>query len=433
MDWKRLSLWTATAVFVSACAVPGLTTPMPATVPPTLTATPTFTPNPPSPTSTGTPVPPSPTVTFTPVPYVPPGPVIEHIPAGKDVRIRLVKMFDNLNGWGLVTWKDAADHLLRTTDGGLTWHDVTPPEPPAAAGNGKTALPYFLDPSTAWMIYSNIDGSLPQEAATVWSTRDGGATWQPGQGITPDASGGSFSPTYMDFIDPQNGWLLVALGAGMNHVYSALYRTTDGGRNWVPLITPYDDGGIQSCAKTGMVFISAKYGWLTTDCHGVAPVPYIFNTLDGGRTWAKVDLPAPPDQPNIFGDSYCGVFDPALSSPQAGMFTITCQEYGDNRAVTDYLYRTVDSGNTWQITSFPGGTLAVLYDQTLYAISRTIYRSDDGGATWVEVKTVYWDPLVSFLDKNIAWAVAANHGEYALVKTVNGCVSWDEIRSRIAP
>jgi photosystem II stability/assembly factor-like uncharacterized protein len=434
MNWKRLRLWIAMAVFASACAGPDLVTPTPVTVSPAFIVSPTFTPNPTSPVSSPTPVPVTVTSFPTLAPFVPDGPVIKPIPAGRGFEIRYIKMFDNLNGWAITTWMDSADHLLRTADGGWTWYDVTPPESPAVGpGMGKMALPCFLDPLTAWVVYSNADDSLPQQAATVWFTRDGGATWRAGQGIVPDQSWEFFAPAYIDFVDSRNGWLLVSLGAGMNHVYSALYHTTDGGQNWVPLITPYDDGGIQACAKTGMDFISETIGWLVIDCHGVAPVPYIFSTIDGGRTWSKIDLLPPPDRPEIFGDSFCGAYHPTLANLRAGIFLLMCQKYGGDRAVSDYLYRTADGGSTWQVIPFPGGTPVLLYDQTLYAIGRTIRRSDDGGSTWVEVGTVNWDPQVSFVDRNTAWAVASKGGEYALVKTIDGCSSWKLLRTQIAP
>ena len=101
----------------------------------------------PSPTSTPTPI-----TRATPMPTstVPPPlklTALQRLAAGQPVTITYISMLDPTMGWAI---GGAEDHVLRTDDGGETWHDVTPPEPaPIAEEPGKIASGFFLDANRA--------------------------------------------------------------------------------------------------------------------------------------------------------------------------------------------------------------------------------------------------------------------------------------------
>ena len=44
-----------------------------------------------------------------------------------------------------------------------------------------------------------------------------------------------------------------------------------------------------------------------------------------------------------------------------------------------------------------------------------------------------WDGQFSFVDLNTGWAVATNAGQIALVRTVDGGGTWQEVRPVVAP
>jgi photosystem II stability/assembly factor-like uncharacterized protein len=67
------------------------------------------------------------------------------------------------------------------------------------------------------------------------------------------------------------------------------------------------------------------------------------------------------------------------------------------------------------------------------ALGRWIYLTQDGGKTWSTVKQVNWDGQFNFLTFNTGWAVARNAGQIALVNTVDGGRSWQEIKPVVAP
>jgi len=64
-------------------------------------------------------------------------------------------MVDASNGWAIGNAGDTIDHVLRTSDGGNTWQDVTPPEAaPTMDLPEKRAVGFFLNRDTVWVTYS---------------------------------------------------------------------------------------------------------------------------------------------------------------------------------------------------------------------------------------------------------------------------------------
>ena len=158
---------------------------------------------------------------------VPTGPVIEHLAAGSALNITFIRMITVTDGWATGGASQTGDHVLRTDDGGLTWHDVTPPQPIPPEEVTFEALAFFKNASTAWVVYGPpYVGEYPA-VIFVWSTHDGGETWEYGSVSTSIGTEG-FAPMFLTFADDTHGWLMVALGAGMSHVYVAIFSTTDG-------------------------------------------------------------------------------------------------------------------------------------------------------------------------------------------------------------
>jgi photosystem II stability/assembly factor-like uncharacterized protein len=396
----------------------------------------------PTPTNTTAPATGTPTqASVTPTPVQ--GPAIPHLAAGQAFDIMYIHMVDADQGWGIGGLAQAEDHVFRTQTGGKTWHDVTPPQPAPAAGEAVAALGYFADASNGWVAYGPPAGlPIVPPSILVWFTHDGGASWMSGVINTIGASSGFFSPLYLNFADSQHGWLLVLLGGGMSHVYVALYSTSDGGTTWTDILDPYMVSSIQSFTKTGMIFMDAHTGWLTRDADGTDTVPHTLITRDAGVTWTRINLPAPSGTTGWFDNNYCGTYSPVAFSTQSALFTMKCRENTNLTAEHDYLYSTGDGGQTWQsvplpsafrVADPPSGGLFFTGALTGLALGRWIYLTQDGGKTWSTVKQVDWDGQFNFLTFNTGWAVARNAGQIALVNTVDGGRSWQEIKPVVAP
>lgn len=196
----------------------------------TLTAAPTSVPTK-APTAVPTK---APTVAPTAAPTTIPG-TISRFASGSDVTLTQVRMFSMTEGWGVGrnTALDPADeHVLRTTDGGATWRDVTPPQ---ARGAGSTAdgpslqaEPFFLDAARAWVGFWPQPGS-GVNANKIWYTVDGGQTWATLTTVT-------WVGAQPEFVSASAGWAVAFSGQAPNVKY-ALVSSANGGVSWALIKT----------------------------------------------------------------------------------------------------------------------------------------------------------------------------------------------------
>jgi photosystem II stability/assembly factor-like uncharacterized protein len=374
---------------------------------------------------------------------------IAHLAAGQPVTVTAIHMLDAATGWAVAAGGagDPDDHLLRTTDGGATWRDVTPPENnDPAAPLGKGATTFFLDANTAWAAYYDRTAAPVTAPPVIWRTADAGETWTPSRPLAAqDAS--FYSPSDLVFVDSRNGWLLAHVDAGMMHDYVYGFATTDGGQAWEKIVDPFMDNLPMSCGKTGMAFVDARTGWVTGDCQGVQPgAPYLQKTVDGGPTWKPVELPPPTDQPDLFtrDDVGCGTYSLTTFSPQSAVLVVKCLFFGVDPLRTDnFLYATTDGGKTWRSGSSPASAVTFVNPDTGWALTaatsndptapRDLYQTQDGGQTWTKIKTVNWDGQLSFITNQEGWAVAKAGDAAALVHTTDGGKTWKEVKPQIAP
>jgi photosystem II stability/assembly factor-like uncharacterized protein len=434
---KKLSLPILMSLIILALAgcnmagTPTAVTSIPSSMPPTQTEAPSATTAPPTPTGTATEMPPTTTATAT----IPPLNPIQHFPSGQEFTITDIHMIAANTGWAIGGLRSGDDHVLTTTDGGNTWKDVTPPEPVAIASDKKTAIGYFQDAANGWVLYA-YSGFTISSQENVWRTSDGGATWQANQPLDISGLTETFVPSDLQFVAGQVGWLLVHVGAGMNHDYVALYRSMDTGASWSRILDPYNDGGIQSCSKTSMLFTDATHGWLTGDCNGVKAGVLLYNSTDAGSTWQKVTLPAPTSNPDMFTNSNftCGSYDPFFFSNDLGHLGVRCTDYTVTPSTINYyVYTTLDGGATWTSSIYPGEALYFVTVDTGWAITKKFQRTTDGGATWTTVSNVSWSAQMDFISDQIGWGVARAGDQIALVKTTDGSAHWTMLVPTIGP
>lgn len=416
------------SIILAGCASPSSIN-QPTTIPTQVPATQT-----PQPTNTS--VSPSPTPIIASPTATPPENPIQHFPAGQEFTITSIHMIDATRGWGIGGLAGVGDHVLYTTDGGSTWKDVTPPEEEAVSGERKIAIGYFQDANTSWVTYAINTGNPVPTQAVVWRTSDGGASWQTSQPLDLSGLSEIYYPSDLQIISGQSGWLLVHVGVGMNHDYVVLYRTSDGGVSWSRILDPYNDGGIQSCTKTAMLFTDATHGWLTGDCNGVKAGVELFNTTDAGSTWQEVTLPAPSSAPTLFSDMNvaCGSYDPFFFGNDLGHLSVRCSNFSSTQITYSYyIYTTQNGGGTWTAASYPGNALYFFSADTGWALANKIQLTSDGGKTWTPISDVTWTPQMNFISEEIGWAVATVGQEVALVKTDNGGAKWTILIPTIGP
>lgn len=249
-------------------------------------------------------------------------------------------------GW--VALSDPVSHrtvLFRTTDGGRHW------ERQFAMVGGLLGL-RFLDPYHGLLQESPVP---PNATGALLASSDAGAHWAP---IALPAETDRLPGTAF-FTDRDHGWVAVTHDRGSQAQDLALYRTDDGGLDWIELARvdpahPASHGIEEGGLKGGVWFRDARDGWMGgLEADGSASV---YVTHDGGDSWRKVRLPEPPGGWNA-GDAR--VMDlPRFSDDGRGALLLVDTNrlnavLGDRSprapvppAVAVYL--SPDGGDTWQ-------------------------------------------------------------------------------------
>ena len=268
-----------------------------------------------------------------------------------------------------------AGTVLRTTDGGASWQDVSPPQ---AAGMALRDIEAF---SGARAVALAIG---PGSDSRVYSTRDGGRSWTEAfrnpdpnafydcMAFAPDGSGLAMS-------DPVDGSFQLA-------------RTDDRGQTW-EVFTPQDmppalDGEFGFAASgTCLVARPGHRYWFAT---GGTETPRVFRSRDGGEHWSVTDVP-------MRGGPSAGIYSLDFRSAHRGM--AVGGDYQEPTNGADAAAFTRDGGRTWQ----PGGPLGGYRSgvafipgapRTWVAVGPT--GSDvttDNGATWTTFDTDRYDGI----------------------------------------
>lgn len=337
---------------------------------------------------------------------------------GSLIKISDIFMIDAGYGWAFERVESGVDRVLHTGDGGLTWRHVTPPEIMPTDAH-KSAFGFFLDSEAAWIAYLEI----PQPSAeyTIWRTFDGGQTWVSSHIIA--APNGEY--LRIQFIDGNHGWVIITRFAGFGYVFEELYRTSDGGQHWERIMQIFT-----LCWKTGMDFVTAHIGWLTSECHGFVEGVFVEQTEDGGLTWQVMEIPEPEE--GIFDQAWCEGRWPTLFEPQTGAFVLKCYSF-QNDWVKEFLYRTFDGGQAWQSGPFPGGALQFVNPEVGWASGLKIYRTLDGGETWDKRSTVSWSGQFSFVSEMEGWAAVGAEEEKMLMHTGDGGQTWERLDPKEVP
>ncbi|MGO8946347.1 MAG: hypothetical protein ACLQUY_01530 [Ktedonobacterales bacterium] len=353
-------------------------------------------------------------------------------PAGAVVTTTItgITMFSATMGWGSVpTSTPAIDSgIASTTDGGHTWHNVTP--------SGLTLVSPFTialyprSATEAWTWLSRYGGG---STTTLWHTTDGGAHWS--TSTVPTGAVGQ-----LDFVDSLHGWLTATpFGAAAGEFPIDVWRTTDGGATWSQVASYPVVAG-----TTGLSFANATTGF-AGGCPLGGSIGGPLNlcvTQDAGGSWAALTSPIPPGYvPG--GHLIVGALGlPVFTSATAGVLEVTALS-SPSGPVTLYLYRTTDGGTSWQpgptlggtantsvpVNSFPSSVLSTGEVFVAPTVSRqvTLYQLPLGATSWSKIITsgsslslLSGLTQVDFVNPMTGWAVTTA----GLIGTADGGVTW---------
>ncbi|WP_282701430.1 oxidoreductase [Streptomyces sp. CC219B] len=292
--------------------------------------------------------------------------------------------------------------VLRTTDGGDSWRNVSPP----GAGDLQFRDVEAFDARRA-VVLAIGEG----EASRVYRTDDGGATWTESfRNTDPRAF-----YDCMTFFDHRHGLAMSDPVEGRFRILS----TSDGGRSWTVLP---DDGmpaaleGEAGFAASGQCLVSAgpKDVWLAT---GGAARARVLHSADRGLTWTATDTPVPA------GDPARGVFALAFRDRAHGL--AVGGDHRPDQASPRAAARTGDGGATWRPAATPvhayrSGVAWLPHSRTAaLAVGPTgTDLTTDGGRTWRTVDTGSYDTVDCTPDLG-CWA-AGERGRVARLESGTG-------------
>jgi photosystem II stability/assembly factor-like uncharacterized protein len=272
--------------------------------------------------------------------------------------------------------------ITRSNDGGETWNGVTTP-------SGTNLFASNISPvsdSIAWI--SLINGGASFENY-IYKTTDGGATWE--QQLQNGFPTGIGYVNLVFFWDSQIG---IAMGDPTNYQGSAnpffeIWRTVDGGQNWVRIPESEIPAPISS----------SEYGWSGHGSYDAIGQTIWFETMNGanfptvlgsrlfrskdaGQTWEAFNFEG------LYGISFADSLN--------GIALEGNPWVGEGQTNTP-IYRTTDGGETWQQSGEINGqmtTSAELVPNSLAIIATTRENnfgpyttqvSHDWGQTWIQL------------------------------------------------
>ncbi|MPY51361.1 oxidoreductase [Streptomyces sp. K1PN6] len=267
--------------------------------------------------------------------------------------------------------------VLRTTDGGASWRNVSPP------GAGELQFRDIEAFDTRRAVVLAIGEG---EASRVLRTEDGGATWT--ESFRNTDPRGFYD--CLTFFDRQHGLAMSDPVDGKFRILS----TRDGGRSWTVLPSdgmPAALEGEAGFAASGQCLVSsgARDVWLAT---GGAARARVLHSSDRGLTWTATDTPIPA------GDPARGVFALAFQGRAHGI--AVGGDYRPDRTSPRAAARTGDGGRGWTPAAQPppayrsGVTWLPRSGSTALAVGPTgTDLTTNGGRTWRTVDTGSYDTV----------------------------------------
>jgi photosystem II stability/assembly factor-like uncharacterized protein len=295
----------------------------------------------------------------------------------------------------------AVGGIFKTTNGGVTWRPIFDDKPVASVGAIAIA------PSDPNVIYVGTGEGNPRNDASIgdgiYKSIDAGDHWAH-VGL-PDSE-----KIARLVIDPHNTDVVYACALGREwgpNEERGLFKTIDGGKSWKKILYVNDLTGCSDVdidpTNANVVYAGMwtfrRWAWFTESGGGETAV---YKSSDGGTSWTRLSGPsATRGLPRGLMDRI-GIAV-ARSNPNVVYVVSETTDEGE-------LWRTDDAGATWRVVSRdPNINFRPFYyadirvdpqhPNTVYALSGGLYKSEDGGRTFVRIgATTHGDHQAMWID-----------------------------------
>ncbi len=317
--------------------------------------------------------------------------------------------------------------VYKTTNGGLTWQDISPVDTCFHAIHCSRKNPNILlagasyrgiyRSTNAGVTWTKINDVRCQEFACdprcpdtiyvagkvtdyIYRSTDGGLTW------TQIGTNLPFANIYSIAVDPQNSNILYAISdQGVSQSGVGLYRSSDFGNTW----------SLRIQAPSFSHFYKVRVSPLDPNIVWVVGFIYqgkgVYLSTNRGVSFQPVS--------NFGGPSGYGVL-PLPSNSNGAIVS----GYGGFQLTTDL-------GNTWQGRNYRlhanGGSIEAVSQNIIYSATYgarywgTIQKTTDGGKRWVKILEGTESPGVAVDPTDVNTVIACNG---MAVKSTNGGSSW---------
>lgn len=302
--------------------------------------------------------------------------------SGVTARLRGVSAVNDRVAWA----SGASGTVLRTTDGGAIWQQLTIP--------GTATLDFRdIDAISETTAYTLSIG--PGPASRIYKTTDAGAHWTlQFQNDDPKAFFDA-----MAFWDADRG---LAISDSVDGRF-VIITTRDGGRTWTRVapgaLPPALPGeGAFAGSGTNIAVMNGNRAWIGT---GAATRARMLRTADGGRTWSIAETP-------LTASASAGIFSVAFRDRLHGL--TVGGDYRQERDAADNAAVTADGGVTWTPIAGLGGfrsvVAAVLNIKLWIAVGPSgADMSVDDGRTWAPIEGGGYHAFAVARDSRAGWGV----------------------------
>jgi len=279
--------------------------------------------------------------------------------------------------------------VWQTTDGGIVWKPIFDKAPVASIG----AL--AIAPSDPNVIYVGTgEADMRSDISLgdgVYKSADAGATWEH-IGLESTRAIGRI------LVDPHDPNIVMV--AALGHPYGpnrerGVFRSTDGGKTWQKVLYKDENtGAIDLCyvPEDSRVVYAALWQTRRPPWSTYPPIDGpgsgLYKSTDGGLTWSAITGHGLPS-------GQVGRIGVTVARGEQGRRVFALVDTADSKERG--LYRSNDSGATWQHVSsdpridgrawyFSGVIVDPNHPDTVYVANTALYRSTDGGRTYIPIK-----------------------------------------------